>query len=68
LTALHHFLYSGNDLRITDDNCLVETGKEGSASDREGKDLWIVFGNGLARNRGCWRSGSRIRRRWVWWV
>ena len=51
LAALHHFLYSCNDMGITDDHCLVETGKEWSSSDREGEDLWIVFGDRLTRDR-----------------
>jgi hypothetical protein len=49
LTTLHHFLDGSDNGRITNDNGLVETRKEGTSSNRESKNLWIYFGNRLFR-------------------
>lgn len=62
LTTFHHFLDSSYDFRVAHDDGLVETGEQGTTSDRESEDLRVDFRNGL------FRDGTRRRwRRWGFW-
>lgn len=45
LAAALHVLDCGDDIRIPDDDGLVESGEEWAAGDGEGEDLGVVVGN-----------------------
>jgi hypothetical protein len=47
LSALHHLFDGGDDVRIANDNGLVESREKRATCDGEGEDLGVNFGNRL---------------------
>ena len=68
LSTLHHLLNGSDYCGIANDNSLVKTGKERASSDRESKDLWIYFRDGLfgyRTRRGCPLRWGRLGIDWI---